>query len=125
MNQTLTLNPRMGLSPSARSLASRPFLIRPRLTLNLKLFWGLILISIIFLLVFYVFQVNFLTREIYLIQNSEEKLKEITQENENLEIEFSKSNSLANLEKYLSNQNFEKASQVKYIKILESEVVTK
>jgi len=111
MNQTLTLNP--------------PFLIRPRLTLNLKLFWGLILISIIFLLVFYVFQVNFLTREIYLIQNSEEKLKEITQENENLEIEFSKSNSLANLEKYLSNQNFEKASQVKYIKILESEVVTK
>jgi len=111
MSQTLTLNP--------------PFLIRPRLNLNLKLFWGLILISIIFLLVFYVFQVNFLTRETYLIQNSEEKLKEITQENENLEIEFSKSNSLANLEKYLSNQNFEKASSVKYIKILESEVVTK
>lgn len=47
-------------------------------------------------------------------------------ENENLEIDFSKSDSLANLENYFSNQNFEKVnpSHIKYIKILESEIVT-
>lgn len=99
--------------------------IHYRLALNLKFFWVFSLILTIFLLVFYIFQVNFLTREIYSIQNYEAQLKTLTQENENLEIDFSKSNSLANIEKYFQNQNFEKASRVKYIKILESEIVTK
>jgi len=113
MQNTLVLNPIISLR--------YPF------ALSLKLFWIFSLISIISLLVFYVFQVNFLTREIYLIQSSEERLKKIAKENESLETDFSKSNSLANIENYLSNQNFEKTNpgQIKYIKILESEIVTK
>jgi len=104
---------------------SPPISIRYRLTLSLKLFWILSLISILALLVLYIFQVNSLTREVYFIENQEEKLKVISQENETLEIDFSRAGSLANLESYLQDKNFEKASQVRYIQILESSVVTK
>ena len=106
---------------------TQPFPLRARLNLSLRLFWILSIISTIALLVLYIFQVNFLTNQIYSVQSSEEKLKNLELENETLKIDFSKSNSLANLEKYFSNQNFEKANpgQIKYIKILESEIVTR
>lgn len=74
------------------------------------------------LLVFYIFQVNALTKETHLIQSCEKKLSQLSGENEALEINFSKVNSLTNIENYLQNQNFEKVSQVKYIYILESSV---
>ena len=103
---------------------SPPISISSPLSLNLKLFWVLSLISVLALLVLYIFQVNSLTREVYFIENQEEKLKVITQENEALEIDFSRAGSLANLESYLQDKNFEKAKQVRYIQILESSVVT-
>jgi len=93
-----------------------------------KLIWTspalrpIIFILILALLVFYIFQVNALTKETYLIQSCEEKLSQLSGENETLEVNFSKVNSLANIENYLQNQNFEKVSQVKYIHILESSV---
>ena len=122
---TLTLNP--------------PFLIRYRFAFNLKLFWLLISGLILSLLVFYIFQVNALTRENYLIKNHQKEILKLSQEKENLEINFSKFNSLTNLENYLNNQNslnsqpslltginsWEKVSQVKYIRILENQVVKK
>ncbi len=77
------------------------------------------------LLVFYIFQVNSLTSQIYLFQNQERKLTEIKKENESLEIDFSKANSLVNIENYFKNQGFEKAKRVKYIQILETSVVAK
>jgi len=102
---------------------SPPISIGYRLTFNLKLFWILSLISILALLVLYIFQVNSLTREVYFIKSQEERLKTLTQENEALEVDFSKAGSLANLESYLQGKNFEKANQVRYIQILESSVV--
>ena len=87
-----------------------------------KLIWVLNFISILALLVFYIFQVNTLANETYLIQSCEEKLSQLSGENEILEVNFSKVNSLTNIENYLQNQNFEKVSQVKYIHILESSV---
>ena len=106
---------------------TQPFPLRARLNLSLRLFWILSIISIISLLVLYIFQVNFLTQETYLIQSYQEKLNQFSLENENLAIEFSKLNSLTNLEIHFSNQNFEKTNpaQIKYIKILESEIVTR
>jgi len=87
------------------------------LALNLKLFWVLSLALIIFLSIIYIFQINTLTKELYLNQNYEKKIEALTQENEALKIDFSKAGSLANAENYLQNQNFEKANQVKYIRI--------
>ena len=90
-----------------------------------KVFLTITFISILALLVFYIFQVNALTKETYLIQSCEKKLSQLSGENETLEVNFSKASSLSNIESYLQSQNFEKVSQVKYIYILESSVVAK
>ena len=84
---------------------------------NLKVFWMTTFILMLLSLVIYIFQVNFLTREVYLIGNYEKQMAQLTQENENLAIGFSKANSLTNLDHYLQNEKFEKVSQVKYIQI--------
>jgi len=83
------------------------------------------LISVISLLVFSIFQACSLAKENYLIKDSERKINNLTKENKTLEINFSKSNSLSNIENYLSKENFVKANQIKYIQIFESSVVTK
>jgi len=111
MNYTLAISP--------------PIAIKFRLNLSLKIFWILALASIISLLILYIFQINSLTYEAYSVQSYEEKLSAFTQENKNMEINFSKASSLDNLESYPLAQNFEKVSQVKYIKILGSQVAAK
>lgn len=90
-----------------------------------KIFWLCIFASILFLLLFYVLQVNCLTQEIYLLENNENKLVQLFSENEILEINFSRSNSLANIKNYLQDGRFEKVSQIKYIQILESVVAAR
>ena len=101
----------------------RPFVIKGKL--NLRFVWIFLFGLSFSLLVFYIFQVNSLTGETYAVKNYQAKITQLTQENKNLEITFSKTSSLSNLENYLKNQNFEKISQVKYIQILESQVVKK
>jgi len=84
------------------------------------IFWAINLIFFSVLLIFYILQVGTLTQKIYLIADYEKRLEKLSQKNEVLEIEFSKSN-------YLIGENFVKAnaSQVKYLQILESTVVSK
>jgi len=60
-----------------------------------------------------------------LIEEWEERLNEIETENENLEIEFTKNSSLGNLETLVQNLNFEKITEVSYIKALETWVAVK
>ena len=97
--------------------------IRDSSLLGMKLFWLLLFsISIAVLLIFYILQVNFLTEEIYFLQSYEKKVNQLSGENETLKVDFSKSNSLTHIENYLLTQDFEKVSQVKYIRILESSV---
>ena len=122
MTHALTLNPRTGLSPSARIFASRPISIR--INFSQRIFWILNFILII-LLGLYIFQVGTLTQAIYLIKDYEKKLDSLSKENEILEINFSKSNSLSNIENFLSKENFVKSNKVKYIQILESSVLNK
>lgn len=90
-----------------------------------KKFLIMIFILILTPLVFYIFQVNALTRETYLIKNYEKNLGQLSSESETLKVDFSKVNSLSNLENYLQNGNFEKVTQVKYIQILESSVAAR
>lgn len=109
-----------------RSLTLNPSIsIGYRLTLNLKVFWILSFISILALLAFYVFQVNALTQEIYFSQSYEKKANQLSQENRFLEINFSRANSLKNIESYVQAQNFEKIGKVEYIRVLESTVAAK
>jgi len=100
-----------------------PISIGFKLSLSSRILWILVFITIISLLVLYVFQVNYLTGENYLLKSQEKRLAEIKKEKEILEINFSNARSLANIENYFQNQNFKKANQVKYIQILGTSVV--
>jgi len=105
---------------NSQTLTAPIFIIHPlvlKKRVNLKVFLMTTFILMLLSLVIYIFQVNFLTREVYLIGDYEKQLTQLTQENENLEIGFSKANSLTNLDHYLQNEKFEKVSQVKYIQI--------
>lgn len=110
MNYTLSLNPPIFLTFKKGKLT---------------IFWTLNLILVFVLLVTYIFQVGFLTKKTYLIKDYKKRINYLSKENEILEINFSKFNSLSNIENYLSKENFVKANQVKYIQILESSVVSK
>ncbi|HUW71633.1 MAG TPA: hypothetical protein VMV66_00335 [Candidatus Humimicrobiaceae bacterium] len=103
-------------------ILSPPISINLRLSLALKFFWTFVSILIISLLVLYVFQINALTGENYLLTSQEKKILEIKKEAEILKIDFAKANSLANIEDYFQNRGFKKTNEVKYIRILESSV---
>ena len=60
-----------------------------------------------------------------LIEEWKEQLNEIETGNENLEVEFTKNSSLGNLETLVQNLNFEKVTEVSYIKALETWVAVK
>ncbi|MFH1181164.1 MAG: hypothetical protein V1705_02010 [bacterium] len=113
MNHALALNP------------SSAFPLKIKLKFSFKAFWLISLLSALPLLFFYVFGVNSLAREQYLLREQQRSVGSLARENEALEIEFSNANSLANLGGILQNEKFEFASKIKYIKILESQMVRK
>jgi len=110
MDNILTLNPPISIK-------------RLPMRLSLRAFWIFSFISIISLLVLYIFQVNFLVSENYLIQDYQKKLNVLTRENRDLEIRFEQVNSLENIESLLSALNFEKVNKIHYIRVLEGEIV--
>ena len=93
--------------------------------IRLRFFWFLPLILTIFLLVFYVFQISQITQESYLSLSLQEQIKELSQANENLEINFTQNNSLESLEKLAQDTNYEKQGKIHYIQILGSTVAAK
>lgn len=91
----------------------------------MRYFCILCFISILPLLVFYIFQVNKAVSENYLLERHKRKLNEIIQESKNLEINFFQKNSLGNIETLTKNLEFEKVDKVHYIQVLEGKVVSK
>lgn len=69
-----------------------------------------------------IIEVSLFAKEVHLIKNYEIKIRELSKENENLEIDFSKLNSLSNIENYISSGKFVKVTKTKYIPVLESTV---
>ena len=108
---------------------SFPITIFPKLILkrkfSKKVFWILSCLLFIFLLSFYIFQINSLTSNTYLLQKYEEKIKEIGEKNTRLEIQLAELNSLENLEKFVENLNYERVEKVRYIQVLGGEIVIK
>ena len=80
---------------------------------------------ILFLLTFYIFQINSVISGGYLIQNCQKKITELSKENETLAIDSARINSLNNVENRIKELGFEKIEKVNYIKILENQIVTK
>ena len=74
------------------------------------------------LLVFYVWQINDLTRGSYLINSYEKQISKLSDENKNLEVSFAESSFLGQALVKIQALNFQKttSSSIKYIQILDS-----
>lgn len=91
----------------------------------MRRFWLICSILIIFLSVFYIFQVNALAYELGLIEKESRNSNKLKTENEKLQVEFMETCSLENLETLVQDLNFEKVTEVSYIKALETWVAVK
>jgi len=92
---------------------------------TLKILLALLSIFTSALLVFYVFQINEITKAGYLTKIYQKQITQMSQENRSLEIDYSQVSALKNIETLVQNSNFEKVKDVKYIQILESTVAAK
>jgi hypothetical protein len=69
------------------------------------------------LLVFYVWQINDLTRGFYLTNTYEKQISKLSEENKNLEISFAESSFLGQALEKIKALNFQKTTSIKYIQI--------
>ncbi len=91
----------------------------------MRRFWLICSILIISLSVFYIFQVNALAYELGLIEEGGRNSNKLKTENEKLQVKFMETCSLENLETLVQDLNFEKVTEVSYIKALETWVAVK
>ncbi len=105
---------------------NHPLVLKPlKWSFFLRIFWILSIISIITLLVFYIYQVNAGVSESYLIQKYEKNIAEVSKENQNLGISAVQINSLNNITALLEPLNFERIDKIHYIRVLDTKVVVK
>ena len=90
-----------------------------------KTLWTLFIFSMLGFTASLILQINYLARDVFLLQEYRQKLSQLSNNNEGLEIHLAQSSSLKNIENYLQSKNFVKADQVKYIQILEASVAQK
>lgn len=91
----------------------------------LKFFRIFSILLIIILFFFYIYQVNAEVSERYLVQDYNKKIKELSRENGDLEIQAARLNSLDKIAELVKPFNFEKTKKIHYIKVLETQVVAK
>ncbi len=85
----------------------------------------LFVILIIGLLTFYVFQINIEVSERYLIRDYEKRITELSNQNKILAINSTQNSSLGKMAEIIASQDFEKIDKIHYIRILDTQVVTK
>ena len=74
------------------------------------------------LLVFYVWQINDLTKGSYLVNSYEKQISDLSDENKNLQVSFAENSFLGGALTKSEALNFQKVTTVKYIQIPESSV---
>jgi len=76
------------------------------------------------LLVFYVWQINDLTRGSYMINSYQKQISKLSEENKNLEISFAESSFLGQALAKIQALNFQKTTSVEYVEIPDNSVAT-
>lgn len=76
------------------------------------------------LLVFYVWQINDLTKSSYLVNSYEKQITKLSDENKNLEVSFAENSYLGQALVKIKALNFQKTVAVKYIQIPDNSVAT-
>jgi len=82
-------------------------------------------VSILCLLGFYLFQIEKLTKESYLVKTYNQKIDILSKENLALEKKYFQLFSLENVEEKIKNLNFVEVSEIKYIPISSDYLVRK
>ena len=90
-----------------------------------KLLLSFCIILMISSAIFYIIQINGITNESNLILSCQQDIKELSQQNKNLEIGLFQGDSLENIELLAKELNYEKVGRIGYIKILESTAIAK
>lgn len=70
--------------------------------------------------IFYVWQVNDLTRGSYSVDSYEKQISKLADENKNLQVSFAESSFLGQALVKIQALNFQKTTSVKYIQILDN-----
>jgi hypothetical protein len=92
---------------------------------SFKFPWLVIIVSIAILLSLYISQASMMVKATSLVEDYENEIEKIWKQNKDLEITFSRKNSLKNSESLLEELNFEKVTKIDYIRILETSVAAK
>jgi len=90
----------------------------PQINWGVVCFAGIALCS--FLLFFYIYQINILTKGSYLITSYENSIDKISEANKKLEVSFAENSFLGEVLTKTQELNFQKTTSVKYIQVLES-----
>lgn len=88
----------------------------------MRIFWSIGILIISILLFLNIFQVFSYAQSFYLLNQSQKRVTLLSEDNESLEVNFSKSSSLTNIENYIALGGFVKAASPKYIPTLETSV---
>jgi len=76
----------------------------------------------LFLVVFYVWQINDLTRGSYTLNNYEKQISQLSEDNNNLQVSFAENSFLGQAIVKIEALNFQKNTSVKYIQIPDNSV---
>lgn len=90
--------------------------------LKICIFWFILIASLV---VFYIFQISEITKASFSIFAHGREIPALSQENKNLEARVFQEQSLANAEAISKNFNYEKVSNVYYIKVMDNEMAVK
>ena len=86
--------------------------------------WGIIclvgIVMCVFMLIFYIYQINVLTRGTYLINNYKKNIEVASKENGKLEVSFAENNFIKDVLRKVQEMNFEKTTSIKYVQVLEN-----
>ena len=99
------------------------FAFLPRI--NLRKVWIFGFMITITLLVSYIFQINEVTKESFLIYRHERDISAIFQQARDLEASLLAENSLSNMESLLDGLNYEKVSKVYYIQATDGQMAVR
>jgi len=92
---------------------------------NFKSFLTITSILVSVLLSLYIFQGSAVAKGNALVEGYQSGIDEIGKQNKDLEIDFSRKNSLRDTETLLEDLNFEKVTKIDYIRVLEASVAAK
>lgn len=104
--------------PSINPVRKRRRILSNGVNWKIVFFAALLICS--FLLVFYAYQINALTKGTYLKNSYEKEINGLSRENGNLEVSFAESGFLGQVLAKTQEMNFLKTTSVKYIQILDA-----